>query len=352
MGTATSEQNRLAWVDAARGFAILLVVLYHAIQWSASAGYDSDLWHDVSAPISTLRMPLFFTLSGILAAKWVRRPWRELLGSKVASLLWLYLVWQTITIGVYMLVPNVSTPGKSNFAEVATGLVSPLRPEGALWFIWALALFFVICRATINRAPRGLLIGTAAVVATLSFGGVVSLGNVGWDGALDNFVFFALGATCSPVLRTIGDRMTITIAVGAVVAWVAFVAFVPFWETAGWNILSRGLGLAAGIGIGVLLSRVSVLCRIGRNTLLLYLPHYLALTVLAFCASAAPLPNSSATWLPFGMFGGALAVCALISALPRHVQPTQVLFRTPATVDTILRGWAYPDARKAPSELP
>jgi uncharacterized membrane protein YcfT len=53
----------------------------------------------------TLRMPLFFTISGMLAASAVHRSWRVLGRGKVAKFLYLYVLWFLIHAGLLALVP-------------------------------------------------------------------------------------------------------------------------------------------------------------------------------------------------------------------------------------------------------
>jgi len=286
--------------------------------------------------LATLRLPLFFTLSGMLAVKWMTRPWRDLLISKVATLLWLYLLWQTISVVIYMVVPNVSTPGKTDFAEILTAAATPLRPQGALWFIWALAVFFIVSRALWAIAPSWLIVTVAALVSTFCFAEVIALGNVGWDGVLENYVFFAAGSLYAGAVRAVGTRMSYPIAGALVVTWAAFVLLVPFWDAPVVNLVSRGLGLAAGIAVGVLLSRLVVLRRAGANTLYLYLPHYITLTILAFLASILTLPSSATGWLPVALFVACLAICIGIWAASRHVTFLQSAFQLPSWLQKVL----------------
>ncbi|MCR2764222.1 acyltransferase family protein [Microbacterium sp. zg.B48] len=320
---------RVHWIDSARGVAILLVVFYHSAQWAGAAGFLSEVWLQANDLLATMRLPLFFALSGMLAVKWMTMPWRELLRSKLAALLWLYLVWQAVTTAVYMVVPNVSTPGKSNAAELITALATPLRPQGALWFIWALALFFVLCRGLWAYVPGWVFVSASAGVSTLAFGGVITLGNVGWDGALENFVFFAAGVTYAPFMRWLAKRLRIAGALLAVAVWAAFILLVPVWALPGLNLVSRGLGLAAGIGLGVILARASLAQWAGRNTLYLYLPHYTTLTVLAYVASTLPLPDAAHSWLPLALFAGTLAVCLGLWALALRSRTVASFFSTP-----------------------
>lgn len=80
-----ATKSRLEWVDAAKGLAIVLVVLTHASMYAETIGAESQAWAFANEMFSVLRMPLFFTLAGIFAASWVRRPWPELLRGKIPA---------------------------------------------------------------------------------------------------------------------------------------------------------------------------------------------------------------------------------------------------------------------------
>lgn len=89
-----SVVDRVQWVDAARGIAIILVVLHHSIQGALDADIASDNWSVVTEFVRTMRMPLFFACAGIFAGKWIRtKTWGEMLRSKVLLLMWVYLLW-------------------------------------------------------------------------------------------------------------------------------------------------------------------------------------------------------------------------------------------------------------------
>ena len=62
----TSHKERLEWLDAMRGFTMILVVAYHVAQF----GFDQTVKHSSSLSFLMLfRMPLFFFVSGFLAYK-------------------------------------------------------------------------------------------------------------------------------------------------------------------------------------------------------------------------------------------------------------------------------------------
>jgi uncharacterized membrane protein YcfT len=247
-----SASARIEWADAARGIAVLLVVLYHSAQWAGSAGYFSGTWAAVTFPLSTIRLPLLFTLAGIFAVPWMMRPWRRLLSSKVATLAYVYLLWQALTIISYLLVPNVSTPGKSHLRELLTALATPVWPQNSLWFIWALALFFVMTRFLHGRLSGWLIVIVASILSTFVCAGVLSVGNIGWDGAANNYVFFALGVFFRGSIERLGAALNLWRALGVVALWAIVCALLPSPEIPLANLLVRVLGLSAGVGLGAI----------------------------------------------------------------------------------------------------
>src|SRR5262245_4164499 len=76
------EGPRMVWPDVAKGVCILLVVLWHTVNkhylqvdWRIG-GPVPALWGFVGDQLMTLRMPLFFTISGMFAVSAFHRPWR------------------------------------------------------------------------------------------------------------------------------------------------------------------------------------------------------------------------------------------------------------------------------------
>ena len=77
-----SAPARQQWADVAKGVCIVLVVLWHVIMkhylqidWDVPVPLPG-LWGLLGDLLLPLRMPVFFTLSGMLAANAVHRPWR------------------------------------------------------------------------------------------------------------------------------------------------------------------------------------------------------------------------------------------------------------------------------------
>lgn len=314
------DKGRIPWINAARGLAIFLVILHHAVQWADSAGYPSGVWLDITRAMATMRLPLFFAIAGILAFKWMRRPIGELLRSKVATLAWLFVLWQMFTVVSYMTVPNVSTPGKSNYKELLTAAATPILPQNSLWFIWALALFFILGRALFGRVPAWAVMVPAAAVSSLSIAGVLHTGNLGWDGALSNFIFFTVGIYGRELLVSFAGILNTWAAFAVVSGWAACIVFMPATDGLVVNIFTRALGLAAGISLGVLLQDWQTVAAVGRETLVYYLPHYIILGILAFVTSVSNFPSSAASWLPLVLFGVTILICIGLRLVAHRVR--------------------------------
>ncbi|MDO4800591.1 MAG: acyltransferase family protein, partial [Prevotellaceae bacterium] len=76
-----NRKVRLEWIDAMRGFTMILVVAYHV----ALQGFDEEVKLSSSLPFLVLfRMPLFFFISGFLSyrsnADWSFRGLTQMIG--------------------------------------------------------------------------------------------------------------------------------------------------------------------------------------------------------------------------------------------------------------------------------
>ena len=129
------SRQRMEWLDAMRGFTMILVVAYHVAQF----GFGESEKISASLPFLVLfRMPLFFFVSGFLAYKdsWVWTP------QSFASLTWRKLKVQVLPALVFLCIFLV-LKGKLPFAE---GFVKCMHSptKGGYWFTWVLLQMFLI----------------------------------------------------------------------------------------------------------------------------------------------------------------------------------------------------------------
>lgn len=128
-------RQRMEWLDAMRGFTMLLVVAYHVAQF----GFVESEKLSPSLSLQVLfRMPLFFFVSGFLAYKstWHWTP------QSFATLTWQKLKVQVLPALVFLCVFLVLR-GKLPFAEgFMKCMHSPTK--GGYWFTWVLLQMFLI----------------------------------------------------------------------------------------------------------------------------------------------------------------------------------------------------------------
>ena len=88
--------GRVAWVDYAKGFCIVFVVMMHSTLGVGNA-LGADGWlHAVVAFARPFRMPDFFLISGLFLAHVIDRDWRTYLDRKVMHFAYFYLLWTAI----------------------------------------------------------------------------------------------------------------------------------------------------------------------------------------------------------------------------------------------------------------
>lgn len=141
----TPQSGRMEWLDAMRGFTMILVVAYHVAQF----GFEESEKTSASLPFLVLfRMPLFFFVSGFLAYKsrWV---WTM---SSYGSLVWKKVKVQVLPALVFLCVYLVLR-GRLPFAE---GFVHCMQSptKGGYWFTWVLLQMFALYYTVAAVASR------------------------------------------------------------------------------------------------------------------------------------------------------------------------------------------------------
>jgi uncharacterized membrane protein YcfT len=307
------ERERLAWVDTGRGLAIVLVALYHAARWLSRAGFDTEGWQVLNDVLSSLRMPLFFTLSGLFAGKWLHSSWRALLRSKLALFAWVFCIWGAIGSATFVL-GSASNGRRVSIPDTAHALLwSPLYPKLELWFIWALTLFFVVAKLTraVNRWVQLSLTAVLAAVALTLWFDVTT----GPTGSAKYYFFFLSGIYLRDLVVALGQLSHRLVLVGVFAGWAAVsvtVSLLGLRELWGVYFVNCVVGVAGGIVLSRFLSRLSVLRRVGRQTLPIYLAHTPIIIVISFALSLTPLPRLVAPDLLATPLVGTAAVAAAL----------------------------------------
>ena len=135
LGVRTGGGHRIEWLDAMRGFTMLLVVAYHVAQF----GFSENEKTSAALPFLVLfRMPLFFFVSGFLAYKshfiWNIRNTIPLVGKK----LHVQIVPAVIFLCIFIIFKS-----KLTFWD---GLMDAMKSptKDGYWFTWVLLQMFFI----------------------------------------------------------------------------------------------------------------------------------------------------------------------------------------------------------------
>lgn len=136
-----SRDNRLPYLDAAKGMGIMLVVLGHI--WEAES--------PATILIYSFHVPLFFLISGILMAhtQIEKRPWREILPAKIRGLVVPYVFFEAVFVCIF----GIRNHFDFGSEHVYDGLL--LQPLNVpLWFLgimFAAELFLIFQLKTVKN---------------------------------------------------------------------------------------------------------------------------------------------------------------------------------------------------------
>lgn len=301
------NSDRLAWADTAKGICIILVVLVHVhhknylqLDWDLSVPVER-VWSAANLVLTPMRVPLFFTISGMLAASALARPWKMVVSSKVGQPAYLYVLWVTVAVALYTLLG-------SSIDDIAVRspldyLALILIPSSTLWYLYALALYFVIAKIFRGVSAWGVA-GAAGLVSLLAF-------EFAGDGVpariAQNLIFFVAAAYFPHVIRRVGEVASLRVAVSAVVAYGAVVGvyLLEMDGLMGVRTIAAFVAVWAGISVISPLARLprfaAAVGYVGRNTLPIYVMHVPMLAIFA--------------WLTADKFGGTSLLLAAIYPL-------------------------------------
>lgn len=299
------KNDRIEWVDSARGIAIIAVVVFHATIFLAVAD-SAWKWPGIIYSLETLRMPLFFFAAGLFAAKILTQTFAQLWAKRLSLFLYLYALWSVIRWAFFQFVPFV-LPGSdaSDWRELAGAFV---WPAGGLWFIYALVIYSAFVWIT-RGLPAWAPIGASIAVSVVFSSGLVSIPNDAWMKVGSYAAFFVVAVHVKSWALTLASRITPAIALALLGIYAALaVAYqvLDLRDIAGLRLVVSIAGVAAGVGLATQLARVrglSWLSWLGRNTLPIYLVHYLPIAGAAAVLVAADISVPGAV--------GAVAVPAL-----------------------------------------
>ncbi|MEW1976695.1 acyltransferase family protein, partial [Microbacterium profundi] len=195
------QKSRVDWIDIMRAIAILLVALYHSVVLGVPEGFADPIWGKVNGVLAGFRMPIFFFATGLFAESIIGRSWTRLWSSRLALLVWMFILWTALRFAYFTAVPMASRHGE---ADPIVLLLSPVWPTTGLWFLHALVIFFVVSK--LIRRFSALIVVSIATVLSVLFFGILSTGNLSYDGMAQYFVFFLLGLHLRELVLHFNER--------------------------------------------------------------------------------------------------------------------------------------------------
>ncbi len=324
-----AKTGEILWINTLKGACILLVVLYHVI----SPGFENTLhylsagtliaraWIAFNDVVSPLRMPAFFFVSGLLAARAILyKPWREVFTSRVTNLFYLYLLWGTIQwLSIYGISTGITGQRLSDNINAAWAQ-SPqqfielmLVAMSSAWYLYALALFFLLAKLfSPYRLPllaAALLLNYAALANIFPGWGLASLAQY--------FVYFLVGVFYSREIIHLSEWRR-----GNMGRWLLLLvlALGHIWLGIEKSLFLCLLAIAMCIALARWLNQfldLSWLNWVGRNTLQIYVLHRIFLEYFAMTAILFALQHQLFSYPLFSLLwavGFPLAMVALCSA--------------------------------------
>src|SRR6185295_6292340 len=211
--------ERIDWVDYAKGFCIVMVVMMHSTLGVEAAAGQTSWMHYAVAFAKPFRMPDFFLISGLFLARVIERDWRTYLDRKVFHFAYFYVLW--VTIQFAFKAPGLAAEhGALGVARLYAEAF--IEPFGTLWFIYLLPIFFVVTKLTL-RVPVLVifLIAAALEIAHIETGWTVI------DEFANRFVYFYTGYVLATRIFQIAAAVQArpAIAVLGLVVWAGFNGF-------------------------------------------------------------------------------------------------------------------------------
>lgn len=295
----TRAKERVVWIDTAKGICILLVVVHHAI----GGVHDKTLLSEINNALLPLRMPLLFFCSGVISYYIRGVRFQYLIERRLISLIYIYILWAIVKFA------SLDVLNKIFGGVIYKDFFSIFyAPPTTLWFVYALFLFSAAV-ALVRFLPDWLVLAMSGLIYVFGFG----------PGAIDhlqfseqlsrNLVFFVAGIIFSRQARELPEQMSSNWALVALPWLVAsFCLYRHAPQATQWLFfLMSATAIVCGALVASALARttaVTPLAFLGRNSLPIYVGHFLAIYPLKFFSS----PN---ILLEYAVLFGAAAVGVL-----------------------------------------
>ena len=311
----TGDKGRIDWVDYAKGFCIIFVVMMHSTLGVGKAAGSEGWLHYVVEFARPFRMPDFFMIAGLFLALVIDRPWKSYLDKKVLHFIYFYLIWTFIQFGIKIPV-NGAEYGYSSLPYLY--LETLWEPYATLWFIYMLPIMFVVTKL-LKSLPWMLVFAGAALLQIAP----IHTGNLIVDEFASRYVYFFTGYFFAPHIFKLAEwaRNNVGLGVLGLLSWAVLNGVLMFngfsIEIDGANtfikfgdapIVSLLLGFAGAVGV-ILVS--ALLAKVSWMSFLRYCGQHSIVVYLAFFF---PMAVSRAILLKLGIISDIGTISMLVTA--------------------------------------
>jgi len=298
--------NRLAWIDYARGIAIILVLYRHIFEGISRSGVEAAQFswlEHANIIFYSFRMPLFFILSGVFIGKSLaKRGMKNLIVNKFNILLYPYLLWSALQITIQICLSGLVNANRG-VADYGYIFLFPRRID-QFWYLYALfnvTVLYILTKEKLRlKIWHQLSIGFVAYM----YSSYVSVHHIDLGFIYDIchfYIFFAIG-------ELIADRILDSSKYSLYGSWGLFAILLPFFAAGQYYFLVTNLnnqynlfveehqpllfavialvGCAFMINISFLLQRynsVKLLRVAGFHSLYIYVSHVLVASAVRMC---------------------------------------------------------------------
>jgi len=300
--TNQPQTERVDWVDYAKGFCIVMVVMMHSTLGVEAAIGREGFMHYAVAFAKPFRMPDFFLISGLFLARVIDRDWRDYLDRKVVHFFFFYVLW--VTIQFVVKAPGLAA--EQGWSAVAyLYLESFVQPFGTLWFIYLLPIFFVTAKLTRSVSPIVVWLAAAMLeIAPIDTGAVIV------DEFAARFVYFYTGYILAAQVFALAAfvQRRPALALGGLGIWALVNGLFVAQGLAELPVVSLMLGL---VGASAVVSGSALMAKsdlfmplryCGRNSIVIYLAFFL------------PMAATRAALIKSGLIGDIGAISVAVTA--------------------------------------
>ncbi len=291
-GNSLKASSRVDWVDYAKGFCIIFVVMMHSTLGVGKATGEEGWLHYLVEFARPFRMPDFFMIAGLFLALVIDRPWKTYLDKKLVHFVYFYLIWTFIQFGTKIPVYGAEY-GYENLPFLY--LQTLWEPFATLWFIYMLPIMFIITKL-LRPLPWAIVFVVAAFLQIAP----IHTGNLIIDEFSSRYVYFFAGFVFAPYLFKLAEwrRNHVILGLAGLFLWAMINGILMFnsitltlfgvqttLKLGDLPFISLLLGFAGAVGvilISALLAKIKwmTFLRIcGQNSIVVYLAFFFPMAI-------------------------------------------------------------------------